>query len=148
MRSAKILKIHDLMRMDKGHWRRSLLWHGWIPLLSVDKDASLWAEAAEGAGLVLQQALLIGVCLLGLTLPVLCCGYLIIRMFWADGSLVLDEVSGVSSLGSGFFSHLPGRRWSSRRWGHLDDLGPVGGVVGYCRVFPLCAWSSSDCSES
>ena len=27
-------EFHDLMRMDKGHWPRCLLWHGWLPLLS------------------------------------------------------------------------------------------------------------------
>ena len=24
-------EFHDLMRMDKGHWPRCLLWHGWLP---------------------------------------------------------------------------------------------------------------------
>ena len=33
------------------------------------------------------------------------------------------------------FSHLPGHRWSSRRWGHFDNLGVVGGVVETCRGF-------------
>ena len=27
-------EFHGLMRMDKGHWSRCLLWHGWLPLLS------------------------------------------------------------------------------------------------------------------
>ena len=54
---------------------------------------------------------------------------------WTDGSPGLDDVSGVSSSGSGFFSHLPWRRCSSRRWCHLDDLGLVGGVVESCRGF-------------
>ena len=27
-------EFHDLMRMDKGHWPRCLLWHGWLPMLS------------------------------------------------------------------------------------------------------------------
>ena len=26
--------FHDLMRMDKAHWPRCLLWHGWLPMLS------------------------------------------------------------------------------------------------------------------
>ena len=34
---------------------------------------------------------------------------------WTDGSLVLDEVTGVSSSGSGFFAHQPGHCWSARR---------------------------------
>ena len=29
------------MRMDKGHWPRCLLWHGWLPMLSVVDGASL-----------------------------------------------------------------------------------------------------------
>ena len=37
--------------------------------------------------------------------------YLIIPMFWTDGSLVLDKVSGASSSGSGFFAHVPGQAW-------------------------------------
>ena len=27
-------EFHDLMRMDKEHWPRCLLWHGWLPMLS------------------------------------------------------------------------------------------------------------------
>ena len=27
-------EFHDLMRMDKAHWPRCLLWHGWLPMLS------------------------------------------------------------------------------------------------------------------
>ena len=27
-------EFHDLMRMDKSHWPRCFLWHGWLPLLS------------------------------------------------------------------------------------------------------------------
>ena len=26
-------ELHDLLRMDKGHWPRCLLWHGWLPVL-------------------------------------------------------------------------------------------------------------------
>ena len=51
-------EFHDLMRMDKGHWPKSLLWHGWLPLLSGANDASPWAgAAAQGAGHMLEQAL-------------------------------------------------------------------------------------------
>ena len=46
---------------------------------------------------------------------------------WTDGSLVLDEVSGVSSSGSGFFSHLPGQG------GVL-----VGGVISLVCVVESC----------
>ena len=27
-------EFHDLMREDKAHWPRCLLWHGWLPMLS------------------------------------------------------------------------------------------------------------------
>ena len=27
-------EFHDLMRLDKTHWPRCLLWHGWLPMLS------------------------------------------------------------------------------------------------------------------
>ena len=36
-------EVHDLMRMDKSHWPRCLLWHGWLPLLSGANSASPWA---------------------------------------------------------------------------------------------------------
>ena len=42
-------EFHDLMGMDKAHWPRCLLWHGWL---------SPWAEtAASGAGHLLESAL-------------------------------------------------------------------------------------------
>ena len=33
-------EFHDLMRMDKAHWPRCLLWHGWLPKLSGVNGAS------------------------------------------------------------------------------------------------------------
>ena len=36
---------------------------------------------------------------------------------WTDGSLVLDQVTGVSSSGAGFFAHQSENCWSGRRWG-------------------------------
>ena len=36
-------EFHDLMRMDKSHWPRCLLWHGWLPMLSGVNGASPWA---------------------------------------------------------------------------------------------------------
>ena len=35
-------EFQDLMREDKGHWPRCLLWHGWLPLLSGVNGASPW----------------------------------------------------------------------------------------------------------
>ena len=54
---------------------------------------------------------------------------------WTDGSLVLDEVTGVSSSGSGFFAHQPGTCWSARWWGDVDHVRPVGSEG-------LSCWSS------
>ena len=58
LRSVKILNFMILMRIDKGHWPRSLLWHGWLPLLSGTNDAFPLAEsAAQGAKHFLEQVL-------------------------------------------------------------------------------------------
>ena len=65
-------EFHDLMRMDKAHWPRCLLWHGWLPVLSDVNGASPWAlDASEGAGYlvevgILQVWLLSGVALVSL----------------------------------------------------------------------------------
>ena len=46
------------MRMDKGHWPRCLLWHGWLPVLSGVPGASPWAAcAAESASHLVEAAL-------------------------------------------------------------------------------------------
>ena len=44
-------EFHDLMREDKAHWPRCLLWHGWLPMLSGVHGVSPWAaDASESAG--------------------------------------------------------------------------------------------------
>ena len=51
-------EFHDLMRMDKGHWPRCLLRHGWLPTLSGVNGASPWtASAADSAGSLVESAL-------------------------------------------------------------------------------------------
>ena len=51
-------EFHDLMRMDKAHWPRCLLWHGWLPMLSGVNGASPWAvDATESASYLLEVAL-------------------------------------------------------------------------------------------
>ena len=51
-------EFHDLMRMDKGHWPRCLLWHGWLPTLSEVPGASPWAPSApESASYLVEAAL-------------------------------------------------------------------------------------------
>ena len=53
---------------------------------------------------------------------------------WSDGSLVLDQVTGVSSSGAGFFAHQSVNLWDDRRWGHVDHHRPEGDVQS-CRGF-------------
>ena len=51
-------EFHDLMREDKAHWPRCLLWHGWLPMLSGVNGASPWAAgAAESVGSLVEVAL-------------------------------------------------------------------------------------------
>ena len=102
------------MRMDKAHWPRCLLWHGWLPLLSGVNGGSPWAaDASEGAGYLVEVAL--GRYSSGLVAewspPD---GFDAVGAasqtpgdpnVWTDGSLVLDEGTGVSSSGAGFFAH-------------------------------------------
>ena len=45
---------------------------------------------------------------------------------WSDGSLVLDQVTGVSSSGAGFFGHQSVNFWNDRRWSHVDRVRPEG----------------------
>ena len=42
--------------------------------------------------------------------------------FWTDGSLVLDQVTGVSSSGAGFFANLSRDSLAGGRWGHVDQV--------------------------
>ena len=47
--NVPFLLLLRYMRMDKAHWRRCLLWHGWLPMLSGVNGASPWAaDASEG----------------------------------------------------------------------------------------------------
>ena len=49
--------FHDLMRMDKAHWPRCSLWHGWLPMLSGVNGASPWAaDASESASYLVEAA--------------------------------------------------------------------------------------------
>ena len=130
--------------MDKGHWSRCLLWHGWLPLLSGVNGASPWAaDASESAGNMLEAAL-------GSYSSRILSEWSVPEEFdaagaaarmpdvpkvWTDGSLVLDEVTGVFSSGSGFFAQQTGFCWSARRWGHVDRVRPDGGEGLSCRGF-------------
>ena len=51
-------EFHALMRMDKGHWLRCLIWHGWLPMMSGVSGASPWAaSASESASYLVETAL-------------------------------------------------------------------------------------------
>ena len=139
-------EFHDLMKMDKAHWPRCLLWHGWLPMLSGVSGASAWAaSASEGAGYFVEAALgcyssgmisewsppdeyeRVEVASLVPDHP----------KVWSDGSLVFDQVTGVSTSGAGFFAHQSENYWSDRRWGHVDHVRPEGEVQscrGFCSV--------------
>ena len=118
-------ELHDLMKEDKGHWPRCMLWHGWLPMLSGVPGASPWAasylvEAALGcysSGMVAEWSPPnefdgVGAVSLMQDHP----------NVWSDGSLVLDQVTGVSSSGAGFLVHQSDRHWRDRRWGHVDRV--------------------------
>ena len=107
-------EFHDLMRMDKAHWPRCLLWHGWLPMLSGVNGASPWAvDASESAAYLVEVAL--GRYSSGLITEWgpsddfdhddAAASLTDHPDVWTDGSLVLDRLTGVSSSGSGFFAH-------------------------------------------
>ena len=139
-------EVHDLMRMDKGHWPRCLLWHGWLPLLSGVNGASpCAATASEGARYLVEAAL--GCYSSGTIIewsPLDEYDRAQVASLvpdhhnvWSDGGLVLDQVTGVSSSGAGFFAHQSENYWSDRRWGHVDRVRPEGEVQscrGFCSV--------------
>ena len=55
---------------------------------------------------------------------------------WSDGSLVLDELSGVGVAGCGVHARASGAAWFGRRWGHLDFLPPLPDGAGEaCRLY-------------
>ena len=137
------LEFHDLMREDKAHWPRCLLWHGWLPVLSGVNGASPWAaDASESAFYLVETAL--GQYSSGLvsewSLPD---GFdadeVSARMphfpkVWSDGSMVLDSVTGVSAAGAGMFANQSELCLSGRRWGHVDRVQSVGDAH-FCRAF-------------
>ena len=124
-------EFHDLMRLDKEHWPRCLLWHGWLPVLSGVNGASPWAaDASESAGYLVEVSL-------GRYSSGLLAEWCPSDEFdhdraasslpdhpgvWTDGSLVLDRLNGVSSSGPGFFAHQSEDCWSGRQWGHVDHV--------------------------
>ena len=136
-------EFHDLMREDKAHWPRCLLWHGWLPMLSGVNGASPWAaDASESASYLVETAL-------GQYSSRLVSEWSLLHGFdadevsarmpdspevWSDGSLVLDLVTGVYAAGAGMFAQNSEFCWSDRSWGHVDRVHSVG-VDHSCRAF-------------
>ena len=63
---------------------------------------------------------------------------------WTDGSLVLDQVTCVSSSGAGFYAHESEHCWSED---HVDHV-HLDHVVQSCREFAFVPWAFADCSAS
>ena len=136
-------EFHDLMREDKAHLPRCLLWHGWLPMLSGVNGASPWAaDSSESAFYLVENALgqYSSQLVSEWSLPD---GFdadeVSLRLpdspdIWSDGSLVLDSVTGVSAAGAGMFAHYSEACWSGRRWGHVDRVQSVG-IDHSCRAF-------------
>ena len=123
-------EFHDLMRENKAHWPRCLLWYGWLPMLSVVHGASLWApDAPESAGYLVEAVLgRYSSDLLDGWGPF--DGHDVVEVasslphhpnVWTDGSLVLDQVTGVSASGAGHIDRV-----------RLDGL--VHSGRGFCSV--------------
>ena len=139
-------EFHDLMRMDKGHWPRCLLWHDWLHMLSGVPRVSRWATSAdESARYFVKVAL--GCFSSGLVAPwsppdgfdEAEAASLIPDhpSVWTDGSLHLDQVPGVSSSGAGFFAHQSDSCWRGPRWGHVDGIradDDVSSCRGFCSI--------------
>ena len=134
-------EFHDLMGMDKAHWPRCLLWHG----SGVNGVSPCAAETSESAVHLFEVAL-------GRYSPGVLADWSPSDGFdaveaasrvpdapevWTNGSLVLDQVTGVSSSGAGFFAHQSEDFWGGRRWGQVDRVRPEGEVQscrGFCSV--------------
>ena len=136
-------EFHDLMREEKAHWPRCLLWHGWLPMLSGINGASPWAaHSCESAFYLVETSL-------GQYSSRLASDWDLPDGFhagevsayvpdspniWSDGSMVLDSVTGIAAAGAGMFAHQSELCWSDRRWGHVDRVQTIG-VDHSCRAF-------------
>ena len=124
-------EFHDLMRMDKAHWPRCLLWHGWLPMLSWVNGVSPWAaDASDSAFYLVETALdryssgLVSERSLpdGFDADEVSARMPDAPKVWSDCSLIFDSITGVSAAGAGMFAHQSELCWSGRRWGHVDRV--------------------------
>ena len=136
----------NLMRMDKAHWPRCLLWHGWLPMLSGCNGVSPWAgNASESANYLVEAALgdyssrMVSAWSPpdGYDQVAVSCLVPDHPNVWTDGSLVLVSVPGISSSGAGFFANHAASFWDVRSWGQVDLIYPAGNFPscrGFCSV--------------
>ena len=126
LRFVKKPEFHDLMRLDKEHWPRCLLWHGSLPVLSGVNGASPWAaSASESAAYLVEVAL--GRCSSGLIAE-----WGLSDEFdhdsaasslpdhpdvWTDGSLFLIILLVFPLLDLEFFAHQAEHFWEGRSVG-------------------------------
>ena len=136
-------EFHDLMRMDKGHWPRCLLWHGWLPMLSGGNGVSPWALSPSESASYLVEATLGGYSSRLVTEwspsneydQVAVASVVPVHTnVSSDCSVVLDKVTGISSSGAGFFADQAVSFWDDRRWGWVDLI-RNGSNVQSCRGF-------------
>ena len=69
---------------------------------------------------------------------------LIFPNVWTDGSLVFDQVTGISASGAGFFSYSPDDCWRGNRWSILMMF--VLMLFSVLVGFLLCSWTFAICS--
>ena len=126
-------EFHDLMREDKAHWPRCLLWHGWLPLLSgvngvsflgllmLQRVPATWLRSR--LGVILLTCLRSGVPLMGmmkLRLLLLC---LIIPMSGLMVALFWIRIAGISSSGACLLCPFSRRScWNGSRWVHVHRV--------------------------
>ena len=136
-------EFHDIfVHCDKTSWPRCLLWHGWLPALSGSVVGCPWAD---GPGDVAAKRLEVASGSYVDEVPMVYDAFLIgndqrqlsdAPDVWSDGSLVVDQVSGVGVAGCGVYDHASGSAWFGRKWGHLDLLPPLSdGVREACRLY-------------
>ena len=135
-------EFSSIVNLDKSNWPRCLLWHGWLPALSGSTFGNPWAEdATRIAKNQLETAL-------GSYVDAHRHPFDDFRLgerdfdvgngpfVWSDGSLVVDEVSGVGVADAGVYAHISGASWFNRRWAHLDLLPPLlDGGGERCRMY-------------
>ena len=139
-------EFHDLMRMDKAHWPRCLLWHGWLPMLTGCNGDSPWADTASESAHYLVEASFgsYSSSLVSSWYPpdgydsaAVSCIVPDSPNVWTDGSLILDKVAGISSSGAGFFADRSAAFLDGRTWGQVDHLHSFGNSPacrGFCSV--------------